>query len=503
MKKGISVEMKVGIFALLVLGILTYMTFKVSGREWFRKEGYHVYVFFSNTAGLDERSKVKIAGVDAGIIDSIKLEGAQAKVRILIYPEVKLYKDTVALIKSTGLLGDKYLELRPGSEEPLLKDGDVIQQKIEPVDMDQMVQKIAKISDSFNKLATNINDVFGSEEIKKALKETVKNLSKITENLNTVIIQNDKRLRETLKSIKELTILLSEMVEENRKNLKIAIKNASNLSVSLNKEVPVLLSRLNNVTSELDLLIKDSRPRITKLTEEANRTLVSVRRISEKIERGEGTLGKLITDESLYNSVNEAARGIEKTISRIDRFRTYLTFRGEYLTGVKDGKGYFMVTLKPRPDKYYLLGIVSDPLGKVTTTKTIRNINGNVTVEEETEIKKRIEFTAQFAKRFNNTALRIGIIENTFGFGVDQFFLNDKLRFFADLWDFSSDEEEAKNPHLKIGLDYRFYKGLFLSTGFDNIMNSKWSGVFIGGGITFEDEDFKYLFGTVPKISTR
>ncbi|NOX20261.1 MAG: outer membrane lipid asymmetry maintenance protein MlaD, partial [Nitrospirae bacterium] len=63
MKKGISVEMKVGIFALLVLGILTYMTFKVSGREWFRKEGYHVYVFFSNTAGLDERSKVKIAGV--------------------------------------------------------------------------------------------------------------------------------------------------------------------------------------------------------------------------------------------------------------------------------------------------------------------------------------------------------------------------------------------------------------------------------------------------------
>jgi phospholipid/cholesterol/gamma-HCH transport system substrate-binding protein len=162
MKGTFSTEMKVGIFALLVLGVLTYMTFMVSGREWFRKQGYHVYVYFSNTAGLEERSKVKIAGVEAGLIDSIELEGSVAKVRLLIYPEIRLYRDTVAVIKSTGLLGDKYLELRPGSEPPVLRDGDMIRRKIEPTDIDQMIQKLAHISDSFSSLATNFNDIFGS-----------------------------------------------------------------------------------------------------------------------------------------------------------------------------------------------------------------------------------------------------------------------------------------------------------------------------------------------------
>ncbi len=503
MKKGVSLEMKVGLFALLVLAILTYMTFKVSGREWFKKEGYHVYVYFSNTAGLEERSKVKIAGVEAGMIDSIELEGSLAKVKILVYPEIKLYRDAVALIKSTGLLGDKYLELRPGSELPELREGDLIKRKVEPTDMDQMVQKLTKISDSFNNLATNINDVFGSEEVKRSLKDTIKNLSKITESLNRVITENDRRMKETLESIRTLTASIEKIVEENRAGIKSTVENFSQMSSSVKDDLPVMVRDLKAASSELKALIDENRPHLSELTRNASEAMKSVRTISERIEKGEGTLGKLVKDESLYNSVSDAAKGLGKTLNRIERLRTFITFKGEYLTDVKDGKGFFNVTLKPRKDKYYILGIVSDPIGRVTTEKTITTVNGVKTVEEKEEVEEKIEFTAQFARRYGDTALRFGVTENTFGLGADQFFFDDRLKLSADIWDFGSDEENSKNPHLKLGLEYNIYKGLFLSTGVDNLLNSNRRGLYFGGGVTFEDEDFKYLFGTLPKVPTK
>ncbi len=503
MNNSFSTEMKVGIFALLVLAVLTYMTFMVSGRQWFRKEGYNVYVYFSNTAGLEERSKVKIAGVDAGLIESIELEGSVAKVKLLIYPEIKLYRDAVAVIKSTGLLGDKYLELRPGSELPLLRDGAIIRKKIEPTDMDQMMQKLARISDSFNSLATNINDIFGSEEVKRSLKETAVNLSKLTKNLNRAISENDKRLRETLKSIRDLTASLNKVVEKNKTGISHTVTNLDKITTDIKDDLPELVRDLKDASAELKVLIEKNGPRFTELTRQANETMKSVKRIAKKIEKGQGTIGKLVNDESLYNSVNKVAKGIEKTINRVERLRTFITFKGEYLTEPGDSKGYFNLTLQPRPDKYYILGIVSDPIGRVTTTKTITTVNGTTTEKTEDEVEKEIEFTAQFARRFNDTAFRFGLTENTFGFGVDRFFLKDRLKVSADIWDFGNDEEYAKNPHLKVGLDYNIYKGLFLSTGIDNILNSRYRGVYFGGGVTFEDEDIKYILGTMPKVPVK
>ncbi len=504
MKGTFSTEMKVGIFALLVLGVLTYMTFMVSGREWFRKQGYHVYVYFSNTAGLEERSKVKIAGVEAGLIDSIELEGSMAKVRLLIYPEIKLYRDTVAVIKSTGLLGDKYLELRPGSEPPVLRDGDMIRRKLEPTDMDQMIQKLAHISDSFSSLATNFNDIFGSEDVKRSLKETALNLSAITKNLNRVINENDKRLKVTLQSIRELVASLNSILEKNRTGISSTINNLNRITTDIRDDLPQMIKDLRDVSSELKALVKENGPRFTELTKQANETMKSVKSIARKIEKGQGTLGKLVNDESLYTSVNNAVKGIERTINRVERLKTFITFKGEYLTDISDSKGYFNLTIKPRPDKYYIIGIVSDPIARVTTKKTVTIINGTVTEEkEEEETEKEIEFTAQFARRFQNTAFRLGLTENTFGFGVDQFFNNDRLKVSADIWDFGNDEEYAKNPHLKVGLDYNIYKGIFLSTGVDNILNSRHRGIYFGGGVTFEDEDFKYLLGTMPRVPVK
>lgn len=487
--RGLSTELKVGFFALVVLAILTYMTFKVGGFEWIKKEGYTVYVYFENIAGLDEKTKLKIAGVDAGVIEKIELKEGQAKLTIRISKDVQLFSDASASIKATGLLGDKYLEIKTGSQKPALKSGETIKNVVEFVDIDDMVRKLSKVSENISTLADSLNEALGTEEARQSLKESMLNLSEITSNLNQTIVVNDNKMRTVLDNIKNLTSSINDLIDKNKEPFTATVGNLKEFSAQLKTDGPDLIANLNKASRELREMVEENKPGIKSTVESFNN-------IAKQIDKGEGTLGKLVKDERLYESINKAAEGVDRTIGAMERFRTFITFQADYLTKPKDGKGYFYVTLQPKPDKYYILGVVGDPIGSGTTTTTITD--GKKVKEEE--IKRKIEFTAQFAKRFKDVALRIGLTENTFGVGGDYFFHNDRGKVTTDVWDFSHDEEGAKSPHVKVGVDYFLFKNLFVSAGADNILNKKWRGGYAGVGLRFEDEDFKYLFGTMPSI---
>jgi phospholipid/cholesterol/gamma-HCH transport system substrate-binding protein len=501
--RGLSTELKVGFFALVVLAIFTYMTFKVGGFEWIKKEGYVVYVYFENIAGLDEKTKIKVAGVDAGVIEKIELREGAAKLTLRMDPRVKLYSVASAAIKATGLLGDKYLEVKIGSKKPLLKSGDTIKNVTEVVDIDDMARNLSEVSSNINKLALSLNESLGTEEAKRSLKESILNLREITANINSAIISNDKRFKDVLDNINNLTASVNEFVNTNKEPFTTAMANFKDFSGSLKSDGPEVIRNLNKATKDFKALVEESRTSIKSTTESIKATSESIESIAKKIDSGEGTIGKLVKDDRLYESLNKAAEGVDKTIGAIVRFRTFITFQADYLTKSKDGKGYFYLTLQPRPDRYYILGVVSDPLGRVTTKETVTTGPSGTTAVEEKQTERNIEFTAQFAKRFKDVALRIGVTENTFGIGGDYFFNNDKGKVTADIWDFSNDEEGASSPHLRVGVDYFLFKHLFVSAGADNLLNKKWRGAYAGMGLRFEDEDFKYLFGAMPRISTR
>ncbi|HBO85069.1 MAG TPA: hypothetical protein DD641_08935 [Deltaproteobacteria bacterium] len=487
--KGLSTELKVGSFALIIITLLTYMTFKVGGFEWVKKKGYVNYSEFKNIGGLNEKTRIKIAGVDAGIIEKIELKNGKARLTLRIDSNVLLYSDASVGIKSTGLLGDNYLELKIGSQPPALKDGDTIKNVVEIVDIDDLVRNLTEVSANINNFASALNESIGTTEGKAALKESILNLKDITAGLKDTISVNDKKMRNALDNINNLIASIHDLVEKNKEPLAATIGNVRDFSASMKKDGPDLVANLGKASRELKEMLEENRPSIKRATE-------SIDTISQKIEQGEGSLGKLVKDDRLYESFNKAAESVNKQLGAIDRFRTFITFQADYLTKPKDAKGQFYVTLQPKPDKYYIFGIVGDPLANVTTTAT--TTNGLTVTEEKTE--KKIEFTAQFAKRFQDLALRIGFTENTLGVGADYFFLKDKAKLTADVWDFAKGEDGAKQPHVKIGLDYYIFKQIFLSAGGDNILNKKWRGAYVGAGVRFEDEDLKYLFGTLPSI---
>ncbi|MDA8387171.1 MAG: MlaD family protein [Nitrospiraceae bacterium] len=487
----ITTEVKVGIFAIIVMGLLALMTFWVGGLSWLKKPGYILYVYFNDVSGLEKKSKILVAGVDAGHIEDITLTDGKAKLTLRIHRNVVLYSDAEASISSMGLLGEKYLAIKVGSKSPVLKDGQTITSVAPSVSIDELMRKLSSLSNGVTKLVGKVNEVLSPEQI-HSMQAAINNVRAITENVNTAILADNGKIKTALDNVNSIIVTLKGTTQQNSKNITELIANLKDLSQTLRQEAPSLLSNMRETTVEVKNMVKQTRPGIESIVN-------STRQITTNLQQGKGTLGKLLTDKSLYNNLNSSVKGLKDVFGAINRFKVYLDFQGNYLTrGSGGGEGRFLLTLQPRPDRYYIVGVVSNPIGRIDKIQHFDTATNQVVTDSE-NVHSDIEFLGQFARRFNNTALRIGVTDNTFGIGADQFFLNDRLELSMDAWDFGTREAFAHHAHLRVGGQYFLFKHLYLSGGWDNPLNAHWSGPFIGGGIRFEDEDLKYLLSVAPK----
>lgn len=488
--KELSVELKVGVFAVIVVMVLTYMTFKVGSLPMIWEKGYRLYAVLDDTSGLDERSRVKIAGVEAGIVDRIDLEEGRARVTLLMDPDIRIYKDAAVSLRMSGLLGDRELTLKPGSpDQPLLKNGDHIE-NVKPVtDFDKLAAELTDAAGNIGDLSNNINGIFGEEE-KDALKEAIHNLRDVTANLKEISDENKAPITNIIARLETFAEALGEKGPG-------VVNDLSEIADNFNKKGPNLIDDMTIAARELKEIMQENRHSFKKSMENIREVSASAGAIAKKLEKGEGTLGKLLKEDELYNSLRKVSTEAGKSMEIVGNLRTFLDFHTEYSFEDVEWKGFFELTLQPRDDKYYILGITTDPMGSVETIDTTTN---GVFVREE-KVQSEIEFTAQYARRFDNIALRIGLMENTFGAGADYFFNDDAGRVKFDVWDMSGDEALADRAHARLGLDYRVFRFFFVSGGLDNFLNSSRRGMYLGGGLKFEDEDLKYLIGKLPGVS--
>ncbi len=110
---------------------------------------------------------------------------------------------------------------------------------------------------------------------------------------------------------------------------------------------------------------------IKEASKSAELALASIENAARKIDRGEGTIGKLVNDESMYNNIDSAAKGISDYATRIERMKTIVGFRSEYM--FPESKNYFTFELKPKTDQYYILEITSDPFSNYNRVETTTN----------------------------------------------------------------------------------------------------------------------------------
>ena len=138
-------ETAVGIFVLIGLLCVAYLTIKLGRMELISDQGYQVTARFNSVSGLRVGADVELAGVPVGRVTAITLDPqrAQAVVALRLPENLRLPSDTIASIKTSGLIGDKFVSLSPGGSETLLNHGGEIEDTESAVDLESLIGKIA------------------------------------------------------------------------------------------------------------------------------------------------------------------------------------------------------------------------------------------------------------------------------------------------------------------------------------------------------------------------
>ena len=139
--KKTYLEFVVGLFLAIGIGCLAWLSIKLARKEFFARNGYELQASFSNGSGLRRGTPVVIAGVEIGRVASVGLEDYEAKVRLVIQPGVVLQSDTIASIKTKGLIGEKYIELTPGASEKTIQPGGVVRETQPAMDLEALIGK--------------------------------------------------------------------------------------------------------------------------------------------------------------------------------------------------------------------------------------------------------------------------------------------------------------------------------------------------------------------------
>lgn len=138
-----TVEITVGIFVLIGIACVGYLTIKLGKMEIIGGNYYLLSARFQSVSGLKNGSQVEMAGVQIGNVDRIYLDPERqvAVVDMNIRNGIELSEDVIASIKTSGLIGDKYVKLTPGIAEDMLQPGEMITQTESAIDIEELISK--------------------------------------------------------------------------------------------------------------------------------------------------------------------------------------------------------------------------------------------------------------------------------------------------------------------------------------------------------------------------
>ncbi|MEW6056534.1 MAG: MlaD family protein [Bdellovibrionota bacterium] len=224
----------------------------------------------------------------------------------------------------------------------------------------------------------------------------------------------------------------------------------------------------------------------------------NVRDITARVNRGEGTVGKLLTDSETIDKINQTISGVNKLVTKVDKLQVIVDAKSAALVARGGSRSNFSVMIQPTYDKYYLFGITTRPQGITTIKRTETTPNpdqpgavSSVTETKETE-EAGIGINAQFAKRFGDAVFKFGLFESTGGLGIDYNLLDDRAKIFGEVYRFRS----GNSPQVNFGAEVQVYRPFYIWTGVDFLLTSVNRSYFVGGGIRFTDQDLKALIAT-------
>ncbi|HKK98714.1 MAG TPA: outer membrane lipid asymmetry maintenance protein MlaD [Desulfotignum sp.] len=138
---GRKTEISVGLFMVLGLVCLVYLSVNLGGVSLFKSDTYTIEAGFRSVEGLEPGASVEVAGVPVGKVAQIRLEENEARVFMEIKNTTQISDDTIASVRTKGIIGDKFIKLAPGWSEQYLADNDVIMDTESAISIEELINK--------------------------------------------------------------------------------------------------------------------------------------------------------------------------------------------------------------------------------------------------------------------------------------------------------------------------------------------------------------------------
>lgn len=450
-------EFKVGAMVISIAGLIAFMSMQVTDDPSYMGRSKKAWFLLPNASGLIKGSAIRSAGIPVGAIKDVRLQDGQARVEVTIKSDINLTRSASVELRANGILGDKYIEVYSGSlaDAGLEDNGQILN---------------VKKGGSLDDVMAQVSEITGS------LKDVAKNLNESVTNNGT----NQHILGRIVLNIEKLSGDLAEMTSENK------------------DKIGEIVDQVHNITGTLDELMSDESDKGFKKTWKTamvniDKSLKNIEQITDKVNKGEGTLGKLISDEKTAEDVSSAIEGISGLVDTANKTTTGVDFNGYYLNQVGAAQTAIGLQIQPGLDRYYYLGIITDPAGVVEKTNVKTTTGGTTTsVDEVKTFKSKTKFSALFAKNFYDFTLKGGLIESTGGVGVDYSFLQKRVTASVEAYDF-------EKLQLRTSLNLRLPYGFYVKGGYSDMLDKNDArSVFAGAGIFLTNDDFKLLLTKSP-----
>ena len=150
--KKMNVNFIVGLFMLFGMATMAYLSVTIAGVSGYSDDSYQLVAKFDSSSGLKEGAFIEIAGVKAGKVISIELDKESFEsIAVFVFDSgVILAEDTIASIRTSGIIGDKFVKISPGASDDLLKSGDEIIETESSISIEELVSNYIFSSDSDN-----------------------------------------------------------------------------------------------------------------------------------------------------------------------------------------------------------------------------------------------------------------------------------------------------------------------------------------------------------------
>ncbi len=283
MKLSNEVKLGMAIFAAVIVfvGGIIYLR----GVD-FQKREYTLTILYNNVNGLQEGNPITIAGLAVGKVEEMKLIGTAIAVKVQIQNKVQFPVDSKAYIKSSSLMGGKLIAITPGIESEVLHNGDTLTGSYE-ADLTELTSTLAPISSNVLGILERVNTTF-DEKTRHNIQSILADVNRSSSELERIIHDEGQRLDFAIGNFASFSSNLS----------RFAI-NLDSIALSQRTNLDTSMATIRIVTYNLQLASQNLKS-----------TTQSLDVVLDKIEKGHGTLGKLIHEEKLYNDIDSLASNL-------------------------------------------------------------------------------------------------------------------------------------------------------------------------------------------------